>query len=173
MKLNERILTSFIVLCLVLLYLGLSRTTYNTINISDELKKARSELKTNQELIVFKSKNPFNFKDIIKNLDIVSEQDVYAIITYPEDNSKERYPAIIGIAGSLGWAEHHLDYLKRYREVGIATVNKDSSLTCHFDVAVPTDVNTGYPVKVFLRKIEAKPQAQPQAEVQQELDLAV
>ena len=61
----------------------------------------------------------------------------------------------------------------RKREVGIATVNKDSSLTCHFDVAVPTDVNTGYPVKVFLRKIEAKPQAQPQAEVQQELDLAV
>ncbi len=56
----------------------------------------------------------------------------------------------------------------RKREVGIATVNKDSSLTCHFDVAVPTDVNTGYPVKVFLRKIEPK-----QTAVQPELDVAV
>ena len=149
MKLSERILTSFIVLCLVLLYLGLSRTTYNTINISDELKKVKSELKTNQELIVFKSKNPFNFKDIIKNLDIVSDQDVYAIITYPEDDSKDRYPAIIGIAGSLGWAEHHLDYLRRYRETGIATVQLHSFKSRNVSSTVGEQVSATIPMIVY------------------------
>ena len=59
----------------------------------------------------------------------------------------------------------------RKREVGSATVNKDASLTLHFDVAVPTDPQTGYPSKVFLRKIEAKQDAQPQ--VQEQMELAV
>lgn len=44
---------------------------------------------------------------------------------------------------------------KRSREIGLATTNKDESLTLHLDVPVPTDVN-GEPVKVFLRAIEKK-----------------
>ena len=62
MKLSERVLTSFIVFCLVFLYLGLSRTTYNTVDISEKINKVKSTLKVNQELIIFNSKNPFNFK---------------------------------------------------------------------------------------------------------------
>jgi hypothetical protein len=47
---------------------------------------------------------------------------------------------------------------KRSREIGIATTNKDESLTLHFDVPVPTDAQ-GEPVKVFLRVIERKQEA--------------
>ena len=57
----------------------------------------------------------------------------------------------------------------RSRELGIATSNKEASLTLHFDVAVPIDPTTGYPAKVFLREIERK---QERAPVQQELELA-
>jgi len=53
---------------------------------------------------------------------------------------------------------------KRSREIGIATVNKDGSLTLHFDVPVPMDANNE-PAKVFLRKIEKKAKAEPMAEV--------
>tara|TARA_Y100001935_G_scaffold255234_1_gene267230 strand:+ start:898 stop:1941 length:1044 start_codon:yes stop_codon:yes gene_type:complete len=147
MKLSERILTLFVVFCLVLLYLGLSRTTYNSIDISETLKKVKSELNSNQELIVFKSKNPFNFKDIIKNLDIVSDQDVYGIITYPEVN-KAKYPAIIGVAGSLGWGEHHLDYLRRYREIGIATVELHSFKSRDVSSTVGEQVSATIPMIV-------------------------
>ena len=147
MKLSERILTLFVVFCLVLLYLGLSRTTYSTVDISDTLKKVKSELKSNQELITFKSKNPFNFKDIIKNLDIVSDQDVYGIITYPEVD-KAKYPAIIGVAGSLGWGEHHLDYLRRYREVGIATIELHSFKSRNVASTVGEQVSATIPMIV-------------------------
>jgi len=57
----------------------------------------------------------------------------------------------------------------RNRELGIATVNKDASLTLHFDLALPIDPATGYPAKVFLRKIKTKQEPAP---VQQELELA-
>ena len=57
----------------------------------------------------------------------------------------------------------------RSRELGIATSNKDASLTLHFDVAVPMDPATGYPFKVFLREIERKQEPAP---VQQELELS-
>ena len=147
MKLSERILTLFVVFCLVLLYLGLSRTTYSTVDITDILKKVKSELKSNQELITFKSKNPFNFKDIIKNLDIVSDQDVYGIITYPEID-KAKYPAIIGVAGSLGWGEHHLDYLRRYREVGIATIELHSFKSRNVASTVGEQVSATIPMIV-------------------------
>lgn len=53
---------------------------------------------------------------------------------------------------------------KRSREIGIATVNKDGSLTLHFDVPIPMDANNE-PAKVFLRKIEKKAKAEPIAEV--------
>ena len=56
----------------------------------------------------------------------------------------------------------------RSRELGIATSNKDASLTLHFDLALPIDPATGYPAKVFLRKIERKQEPAP---VQQELEL--
>lgn len=53
------------------------------------------------------------------------------------------------------------DNKSRKREVGIATTNKDGSLTLHFDLAVPTD-GQGNQVKVFVRQIEQKAQTAEQ-----------
>lgn len=53
------------------------------------------------------------------------------------------------------------DNKSRKREVGIATTNKDGSLTLHFDLAIPTD-GQGNQVKVFVRQIEQKAQTAEQ-----------
>jgi len=72
------------------------------------------------EKIDFKSANPFSFVDIIKNLDQQEEQLVFGELTLP-NNSSDKFPLIIGVAGSLGWKKHHLELLEMYRELGIAT----------------------------------------------------
>ena len=41
-------------------------------------------------------------------------------------NPQKKYPLIIGVAGSLGWGEHHYKYLKMYQEMGIATFELNS-----------------------------------------------
>ncbi|GIR72822.1 MAG: hypothetical protein CM15mP75_3340 [Flammeovirgaceae bacterium] len=38
----------------------------------------------------------------------------------------KKYPLIIGVAGSLGWADHHFEYMKMYRDMGIATFELNS-----------------------------------------------
>ena len=76
----------------------------------------------NQEKISFISANPFSFKDIITNLDNQQNQEVYGILNMPENWSKEKkYPLIIAVSGSEGWASHHYEYLQIYRDNGIAT----------------------------------------------------
>ena len=82
-----------------------------------------------QDKIIFTSANPFSFKDIITDLDNQESQEIFGNLTFPEYASEEdstKYPLIMGVAGSLGWAEHHLEYLKMYREMGIATFEVNS-----------------------------------------------
>ena len=73
------------------------------------------------EKIEFQSANPFSFQDIILYLDKQETQIVYGKLEFPENIKKEKYPLIIGVAGSLGWRDHHFDYLEMYRKMGIAT----------------------------------------------------
>lgn len=76
----------------------------------------------NSEKISFISSSPFTFRDVILHLDSQENQEVYGILEFPEENlSKEKYPLVIGIAGSLGWSEHHRESLKLYRDLGMAT----------------------------------------------------
>ena len=73
------------------------------------------------EKIEFKSSSPFSFVDIISNLNNQKEQLVFGELIIPEKLSSDKFPLIIGVAGSLGWKEHHLEQLEMYREMGIAT----------------------------------------------------
>ena len=77
----------------------------------------------NQELVHFKSANPFSLSDIINDLENQEKQNVFGKLTIPVDsiNPKKKYPLIIGVAGSMGWRKHHLDYIKMYQEEGYAT----------------------------------------------------
>ena len=81
-----------------------------------------------KEIIHFESANPFSLSDIIIDLDSQEKQQVFGQLTIPVDslNSDKKYPLIIGVAGSMGWRKHHLDYLKMYQEQGYATFQLNS-----------------------------------------------
>ena len=81
-----------------------------------------------QEVISFQSANPFSLSDIITDLDQQEKQSVFGNLTIPIDslNPNKKYPLIIGVAGSMGWRKHHLDYIKMYQEEGFATFELNS-----------------------------------------------
>ncbi|HIG89793.1 MAG TPA: hypothetical protein EYQ45_02240 [Flavobacteriaceae bacterium] len=65
------------------------------------------------EKIHFESANPYSFNDIITDLDKQEKQEVFGELVIPMDSidNEKKYPLIIGVAGSLGWGEHHYKYL--------------------------------------------------------------
>ncbi|MDC1216569.1 dienelactone hydrolase family protein [Flavobacteriaceae bacterium] len=82
----------------------------------------------NQEIVHFQSANPFSLSDIINDLDNQKKQNVFGKLSIPLDslNPNKKYPLIIGVAGSMGWRKHHLDYMKMYQEEGFATFELNS-----------------------------------------------
>ena len=75
-----------------------------------------------REEIFFESANPFAMSDVINDLDNQEKQEVYGILTLPIDSvSDQKYPLIIGVAGSLAWRDHHYEYLDMYQKAGFAT----------------------------------------------------
>ena len=80
------------------------------------------------EKISFESANPFAFSDIILDLENQEKQEVYGQLTLPVDslNPTKKYALIIGVAGSLGWKKHHLDYMEMYQKEGFATFELNS-----------------------------------------------
>jgi dienelactone hydrolase len=81
-----------------------------------------------KEIIHFESANPFSLSDIITDLENQEKQEVFGQLITPVDslNPDKKYPLIIGVAGSMGWRKHHLDYLKMYQEQGYATFQLNS-----------------------------------------------
>ena len=57
--------------------------SYESLEISPALEKAQLELKDNQEIVIFNSKNPFNFYDIFHRIDKIADQEVFGILTKP------------------------------------------------------------------------------------------
>ncbi len=98
------------------------------------------------EKIEFLSSNPFSFNDIIERLPDQEQQLVFGDLKFPEeiDGKDKKYPLIIGVAGSLGWKEHHFDQLKIYRNLGIATfeLQSFSSRGIESTVGTQTEVTT-------------------------------
>ena len=80
-----------------------------------------------EEIITLESSNPYTFNDIIDHLDDQEKQIVYGKLKFPEKSVKnKKYPLVIGVAGSLGWSDHHYEYLEMYRNMGIATFELNS-----------------------------------------------
>jgi len=78
------------------------------------------------ERIEFKSANPFSFYHIITDLDHQPIQDTYGILRFPKNTQQETFPLVIGVNGSKNWADHHLEYLAMYRDMGFATFEPQS-----------------------------------------------
>ena len=81
-----------------------------------------------KEKISFESANPFSLSDVILDLDNQEKQIVFGQLTLPIDslNPDKKYPLIIGVAGSMGWKKHHLDYMEMYQNDGFATFELNS-----------------------------------------------
>ena len=63
------------------------------------------------ETIVFESRNPFSFEEVITDLDNQEKQTVTGILGFPADfDVEKKYPLIVGVAGSLNWGPHHLKF---------------------------------------------------------------
>ncbi len=80
------------------------------------------------EKISFESANPFALSDIITDLENQKKQDVFGKLVIPSDslNDSKKFPLIIAVAGSLGWREHHKEYLDMYQNSGFATFELNS-----------------------------------------------
>ena len=77
-----------------------------------------------QQKITFNSASPFGFKDIITNLESLEKIEVDGILKLPKGEGP--FPLIIGVAGSLDWGDHHLEYMDMYISMGIATFELQS-----------------------------------------------
>ena len=78
------------------------------------------------EVIEFESANPFSMSDVISRLKDQEKIKVFGKLTLPLKDNVEKLPLIIGVAGSLGWREHHYDYLKMFQDEGYATFELNS-----------------------------------------------
>ena len=81
-----------------------------------------------EELISFESSNPLSLNDIIEDFDNQEKQTVFGKLILPNDSldPNKKFPLVIGVAGSLGWGEHHYKYLEMYQKMGIATFELNS-----------------------------------------------
>ena len=95
------------------------------------------------EEVHFLSANPFSFYDVITNLENQESQDVFGVLTIPAHNDTTTiFPLVIGVAGSLGWGEHHYKYFKMYQEMGIATFELNSFKSRKVTSTVGTQVRS-------------------------------
>ena len=79
------------------------------------------------ERVDFKSANPFSFYHIVTELEEQEEQDAYGILRMPEQhNPALPVPLVMGVNGSKNWADHHLEYMQMFREIGFATFELQS-----------------------------------------------
>ncbi len=139
-----------IVIIIVFLILGYSFSmipSYETIDASKALEKAQSELKRNQEIVTFASKNPFNFYDVFNRIDNIADQQVYGILTKPD--TAGIFPVIIGVAGSAGWGEHHYGYLERYLEMGFAVFSLHSFKSRNVKSTVGEQLSVTLPMMIL------------------------
>ena len=94
-----------------------------------------------KDTISFISANPFSFKDIITDLDNQNEQEVFGVLTLPDQiESGQKVPLVIGVAGSKDWSDHHLEYIDMYQKMGIATFELHSFQSREISSTVGTQV---------------------------------
>ena len=110
------------------------------------------------EKIAFQSANPFSFHDVITDLENQEKQEVYGNLVIPYDslNPDKKYPLVLGVAGSLGWKNHHYEYLTMYQNLGFATfeLNSFKSRRIESTVGDQTQVTTAAMILDAYRALE-------------------
>ncbi len=143
----KRILLISIIIVIFILGYSISITpSYETLDISAALEKAQESLKDSQEIVVFDSKNPFNFYDVIHRMENIADQQVYGILTKPD--AVGVFPVVIGVAGSAGWGAHHYGYLERYLEMGFAVFSLHSFKSRNVESTVGEQLSVTIPMMI-------------------------
>ena len=144
----KKLLIVIIILFIIILGYSISVTpSYKTWDITPSIDKAKLELNDNQEIVIFNSKNPFNFFDIFNRIDDISDQEVFGILTKPD--TLKVYPIIIGVAGSAGWAEHHYGYLERYLDMGFAVFSLHSFKSRNIESTIGDQLKVTIPMVLY------------------------
>lgn len=74
------------------------------------------------ERIEFTSKSPYEFSEVINDLDDAVKVKAYGDLEFPSNKDKsKRYPTVVALAGPYGFRAHHDLYLKKLRDAGFAT----------------------------------------------------
>ncbi len=139
-----------IIIVLIVLFIGYLITvtpSYKTLDITHAIDQARATLKANQEIVVFDSKNPFNFYDVFHRMDEISDQKVFGILTKPDNIGV--FPVIIGVAGSVGWGKHHYGYLERYLDTGFAVFSLHSFKSRAVESTVGEQLSVTVPMVIY------------------------
>ena len=127
-------------------YLGTS-PIYNAVDNTIAIKLANEQIKPNQNIIEFESKNPFSFYDIFKRIDKISTQNVYGILTKPKVGNN--FPIIIGVAGSKGWSKHHYAYMDRFLKNGFAIFTLHSFESRNIVSTVGEQISATIPMIIY------------------------
>jgi dienelactone hydrolase len=139
-----------IIIVLIVLFIGYSMTvtpSYKSLDITHAIDKTKATLKDNQEIVVFDSKNPFNFYDVFHRIDAISDQKVFGILTKPDEIGV--FPVIIGVAGSVGWGKHHYGYLERYLDMGFAVFSLHSFKSRAVESTVGKQLSVTVPMVIY------------------------
>ena len=141
-----------IIICItIFIFLGIfyisSPPIYKSIDNDNALISAKASLSKNQSLIVFDSKNPFNFYDIFYRIDKINNQKVFGILTKPD--TVGYFPIVFGIAGSGGWSEHHYAYLERYLNMGFAVFSLHSFKSRNVKSTVGEQLSVTIPMVIY------------------------
>ncbi len=99
-----------------------------------------STAQDNGERVQFNSANPFSFYHIITDLENQPSQEVFGILRFPKNAERKNLPIVLGVAGSLAWSDHHLEYLQMYRDMGLATFELKSFASRQITSTVGTQV---------------------------------
>ena len=93
------------------------------------------------EFVKFTSANPFSFYHIITDLGNQDPHEVHGILRFPAGVERKNLPLVIAAAGSKDWADHHLEYLSMYRDMGVATFELQSFASRDIKSTVGTQVD--------------------------------
>lgn len=69
-------------------------------------------------VIAFRSKNPFEFQQILQDLEAQPDQRVFGTLIFPE-RPIEPVPVVVCCHGSMGWRGHHHEHMVKLLEAGI------------------------------------------------------
>ena len=90
--------------------------------------------KADSKIITYESKSPYEFSELINQLDNSIKTKVSGELTMPVQYTKNKqFPLVIVLPDAFGFENHHQNYLNNLNQQGIATFKVDSFKSRHIN----------------------------------------